>query len=72
MQYGVERFEFAFLGAHMTHRTQSLYFAGATWSHGLRALSNPVGHAHMTHMMCGQAHALARNHAATNASHAIA
>jgi hypothetical protein len=53
LQYGVERFENGFLGAHMTHRTQSLHFAGATWSHGLRALSNPVGHAYMTHMVAG-------------------
>lgn len=50
MQYGVERFEFAFLGAHMTHRTQSLHFARCTMAHGLRKHSNPVGHAYMTHI----------------------
>ena len=50
MQYGVERFENAVLGAYMTHRTNPPHFAGATWSHGLRALSNSVGHAYMTHI----------------------
>jgi hypothetical protein len=53
MQYGVERFENGFLGAHMTYRTQSLYFAGATWSHGLRALSNTIGIAHMAYIVAG-------------------
>ena len=50
MQYGVQRFENGFLGAHMTHRTQSLHFAGVAWPHGLRALSNCIGYTHMTHI----------------------
>jgi hypothetical protein len=50
MQYGVERFENGFLGAHMTYRTQSLHFAGVAWPHGLRPLCDRVGHAYMTHI----------------------
>jgi hypothetical protein len=51
MQYGVERFENGFLGAHMTYRTQSLYFADRALAHGLRALSNCIGYTYMTHML---------------------
>jgi hypothetical protein len=60
MQYGVERLKNAFKSAYMTYNPQSLYFAGATWLHGLRALYNPVGYAHMAYMMRDQAHALAQ------------
>jgi hypothetical protein len=53
MQYGVERLKLAKKMTHMTYmtyRTQSLYFAGRAWPHGLRTPCDRIGHAHMTHI----------------------